>query len=64
VNKTTVLAFGLDEASAKIRSGMPVDEEEDRGLPIWSGIIPLETKRISPVADEFSMNIPLPSHLL
>ncbi len=64
VNKTTVLAFGLDEASAKIRSGMPVDEEEDRGLPIWSGIIPIETKRISAVPDEFSKNIPLPSHLL
>jgi hypothetical protein len=35
MNKTTVLAFGLDEASAKIRSRMPVDEEEDRGLPAF-----------------------------
>lgn len=63
VRKTTVLAFSLEEASAKLRSGMPVDDEEDMQLPIWSGLIPLESKRSIPVPDESSKNIALPEHL-
>jgi len=63
VNKTTALAFSLTEASAKIRTGMPIDEEEDQGLPIWSGIIPLQIVRQKPEADSFSRNISLPVHL-
>ena len=63
VQKTTVLAFKLDEASAKIRTGMPNDEEHDKPLPIWSGIIPLETKKLAPLPDELSQHIPLPAHL-
>ena len=63
INKTLALAFPIDEASAKIRSGMPVDEEEDLKLPIWSGLIPLQTFRQTPVSDSFSQDIPLPSHL-
>jgi len=63
VQKTTVLAFTLNEASAKVRTGMPNDEEEDKPLPVWSGIIPLETKQLDPIADELSQNIPLPAHL-
>ena len=63
VKKTTVLAFTLDEASAKVRTGAPIDDEEDQSLPIWSGLIPLETKRMPPLADELSTNIPLPPHL-
>lgn len=61
--KTTVLAFSLEQASAKMRSGMPNDEEPDKLLPIWSGIIPLESTRGVPVADELSTQIPLPAHL-
>jgi len=64
VRKTTVLSFSLEEASAKMRSGMPNDEEEDKELLIWSGIIPFETRRMAPVADESSLNIPLPEHLI
>ncbi len=63
VRKTTMLAFSIDKASAKVRTGMPGDEAEDRELPIWSGIIPLETKRLAPIADEYSQAIPLPPHL-
>lgn len=63
VQKTTALSFKIEEASAKIRTGMPNDEEEDKGLPIWSGIIPLHTQRMAPVADESSQTIPLPGHL-
>ncbi len=63
MQKTTSLAFSLTEASAKIRTGMPNDEEEDKMLPIWSGLIPLETKRLPVIADESSVEIALPKHL-
>ena len=64
VNKTTLLVFDIVEASAKIRSGMPSDDEEDQNLPIWSGLIPIPSKRLAPIADELSVDIPLPSHLV
>jgi uncharacterized protein len=63
VRKTTALAFSLEQASAKIRTGMPIDDEEDQALPIWSGLIPLQTIRKEPIADELSQKIPLPPHL-
>lgn len=46
-----VLALGLDEASAKIRSGPPLDDEEDYALEIWAGTVPLLTRPRSPVPD-------------
>jgi len=64
ISKTTALAFSIDEASAKVRTGMPNDEEEDKALPIWSGLIPLETKRLPVIPDQSSVNIPVPSHLI
>src|SRR5688572_5433487 len=64
VKKTTVLSFDVDEVSAKVRAGMPNDEEEDKPLPIWSGIIPIETSRRDPIADDLSQHIPLPEHLM
>lgn len=38
---TTVLGLEITEASAKIRTGGPVDDEEDYALPIWAGVIPV-----------------------
>jgi len=64
IRKTTVLAFELDQASAKIRTGMPNDEAEDKELPIWSGIIPLETRRHTALPDESSIHMELPAHLM
>jgi uncharacterized protein len=63
VNKTTLLSFEISEASARMRTGMPNDDEADKELPIWSGIIPIPSKRLTPVADENSVDIPLPEHL-
>ncbi|WP_428665668.1 pyridoxamine 5'-phosphate oxidase family protein [Runella sp.] len=63
VKKTTVLGFKIEEASAKIRTGMPIDDEEDQSLPIWSGLIPLRSGRATPIADDLSKNVPLPAHL-
>lgn len=64
VLKTTVLAFKIDEASAKVRTGMPVDDDDDLELPIWSGLIPLQTKRLPPLPDKLSEEMPLPAHLM
>jgi nitroimidazol reductase NimA-like FMN-containing flavoprotein (pyridoxamine 5'-phosphate oxidase superfamily) len=63
IRKTTLLRFGLEEASAKVRTGMPINDEEDLHLPIWSGIMPLEIIRKAPVGDEGSKTLPLPDHL-
>ena len=48
---TTVLAIPLTEASAKVRTGPPVDDEEDYDLPVWAGVIPLQMVANEPVAD-------------
>lgn len=63
VNKTMLLCFEISEASAKLRTGMPIDDEEDQALPIWSGLIPIPSNRLTPIADESSRDIPLPKHL-
>lgn len=51
LKQTLVLALPLDEASAKIRTGGPVDDEEDYALPIWAGVVPLKLTAGEPVAD-------------
>jgi nitroimidazol reductase NimA-like FMN-containing flavoprotein (pyridoxamine 5'-phosphate oxidase superfamily) len=48
---TRVLAMTLDEASAKVRSGPPVDDEEDYALDVWAGVIPLTLVAGTPVDD-------------
>jgi uncharacterized protein len=49
---TAVLAIPIEEASAKVRTGGPVDDEEDYALPAWAGVIPLASQALAPVADE------------
>jgi hypothetical protein len=64
-NKTMVLSFPIEEASAKIRTGPPKDDEEDYDLNIWAGIVPLQTKRLQAVADPALKNgVNLPGYLL
>jgi nitroimidazol reductase NimA-like FMN-containing flavoprotein (pyridoxamine 5'-phosphate oxidase superfamily) len=48
---TTILRLALDEASAKIRTGPPVDDEEDYALPVWAGVLPLTLSAGAPIAD-------------
>lgn len=38
---TSVLEVPIEEASAKVRTGPPIDDEEDLGLPVWAGEVPL-----------------------
>ncbi len=49
---TAILALPIDEASAKVRTGGPLDDEEDYALPAWAGVIPLATHTGAPVPDE------------
>ena len=48
---TTVLALPLLEASAKVRTGPPLDDEEDYEMPVWAGVIPLRLVAEAPIAD-------------
>ena len=48
---TSVLRIPLEEASAKIRTGPPVDDDEDMGLPCWAGVIPMALVAGAPLAD-------------
>jgi uncharacterized protein len=48
---TLVLALPLSEASAKIRTGPPIDDEEDYELPVWAGVLPLRTAAGWPTPD-------------
>ena len=48
---TTVLALPLNEVSAKVRTGGPIDDEADYDLPIWAGVLPLTTQTGEPVPD-------------
>lgn len=49
---TSVLEFEIEEASAKVRQGPPLDDEEDYSLPMWAGILPLKLTAGTPIADE------------
>jgi nitroimidazol reductase NimA-like FMN-containing flavoprotein (pyridoxamine 5'-phosphate oxidase superfamily) len=49
---TSVLEFLIDEASAKVRSGPPLDDEKDYGSPVWAGVLPLEMRSRAPIPDD------------
>jgi hypothetical protein len=51
LKQTSVLALPLEEVSAKVRSGPPIDEDEDYSLPIWAGVVPITTLVGNPVGD-------------
>lgn len=49
---TLVLSLPLDEASAKIRTGMPIDDEADYSLPVWAGVLPLKLVAGKAISDD------------
>jgi nitroimidazol reductase NimA-like FMN-containing flavoprotein (pyridoxamine 5'-phosphate oxidase superfamily) len=58
---TTVLMLPIDEASAKIRTGPPIDEPSDCDLPIWAGVLPLRSAAGEPIVDPaMRMQVELP----
>jgi nitroimidazol reductase NimA-like FMN-containing flavoprotein (pyridoxamine 5'-phosphate oxidase superfamily) len=48
---TTVLALPLVEVSAKVRTGPPIDDEEDYALKVWAGVLPLRIAAGAPLSD-------------
>lgn len=61
---TLVLALPLAEVSAKIRTGPPLDDEDDYTLDVWAGELPLPVAPGPPVADpKLAPNITLPAHV-
>ena len=61
---TAVLAVPLEEASAKIRSGDPVDDAEDYDLPVWAGVLPFALVPGAPVPDpRMDSTITVPAHV-
>ena len=61
---TQVLALPLDEASAKVRTGPPVDDDEDMDRDVWAGELPLGLQVAAPRADpQLASGIALPAHV-
>jgi hypothetical protein len=51
LKQTLVLALPIEEASAKVRTGGPVDDDEDYTLPVWAGVLPLTLTPGLPIPD-------------
>jgi uncharacterized protein len=61
---TGVLALTIEAASAKVRNGSPVDDDEDYALPVWAGVIPITTALGQPIDDNrVPSTAPYPSSL-
>lgn len=48
---TAVLEFAINEVSATVRTGPPIDDKEDYSMPVWAGVIPVTQTRGKPVDD-------------
>lgn len=59
---TSVLCLPIEEASAKVRTGPPLDDEGDYALPYWAGVLPLQLAARPPIADpRLPPGIPIPA---
>ena len=64
LNATSVVSIQIDEASAKIRMGPPVDDEEDYTLPVWAGVLPVQEVPLHPIQDGVqSESVSLPGYI-
>ena len=62
---TTVLKLPITEASAKIRTGPPIDDDEDYNMNVWAGVLPLKIQAGTPVDDtKLRPGIDVPDHVL
>jgi nitroimidazol reductase NimA-like FMN-containing flavoprotein (pyridoxamine 5'-phosphate oxidase superfamily) len=60
---TMIVELSLDKISAKSRTGDPSDDDEDLALPIWAGLLPIETRVGAPITAANAAAIPVPSHI-
>jgi len=51
LKQTSVLRVPIEEFSAKVRTGPPIDDEEDYSFPTWAGVLPLEMRAGDPIND-------------
>jgi nitroimidazol reductase NimA-like FMN-containing flavoprotein (pyridoxamine 5'-phosphate oxidase superfamily) len=64
-DRTLVVEFTIETASAKIRDVGVADEPEDIGLPVWAGLMPIKQVAEYPVSDkDLPMGIGIPKHVL
>jgi len=61
---TTVFSMPIDEGSAKVRTGPPVDDDDDYSLPIWAGVLPIIQVLHDPVPDPKNLaGLEVPPHI-
>jgi len=64
LQQTTVLSLPIDEASAKIRTGPPLDDEEDYAISVWAGVLPMRLQFDNPISDpRLPGNIEVPEYV-
>lgn len=64
MEQTMVVALGITEASAKIRTGPPVDDEDDLDSPFWAGVLPIRLVSGTPVpADDLPAGVEVPDYV-
>jgi nitroimidazol reductase NimA-like FMN-containing flavoprotein (pyridoxamine 5'-phosphate oxidase superfamily) len=64
LRSTMLLRLPLGESSAKVRTGWPLDEEEDYDLEIWAGVIPFTTVTEAPQVDpSLRVDVPMPDYV-
>ena len=62
---TLVLKIPIEEATAKIRTGGPIDDKEDYQFDIWAGVLPIEHKYLEPIVDELmEKELPVPGSVI
>jgi uncharacterized protein len=60
---TSVLRVPIEEFSAKVRTGPPIDDAEDYSFPTWAGVVPLELRAGTPIDDpQLDRGRPVPDY--
>ena len=61
---TSLLRVPIEEFSAKVRTGPPIDDAEDMNFPTWAGVLPLEIKAGAPINDaQLDAGVHVPTYL-
>ena len=64
LKQTAVMRVSLERASTKVRTGPPVDDDEDYAWPVWAGVLPVTTAIGQPIADaKLEAGIEVPAHV-
>jgi nitroimidazol reductase NimA-like FMN-containing flavoprotein (pyridoxamine 5'-phosphate oxidase superfamily) len=62
---TLVIRLRIGEASVKVRTGGPIDDDDDLGLPVWAGVVPMRLTPGTPVRDDAGVpDVALPEYLV